>query len=343
MTTPDFTSFYATTPPEAVELAIRLEAARLRGVELTEPAFRTEQNFVQRERGALLASNPTGRAVERLFAAAYPNHGYGRPVLGSESDLAAITLEQTRSYYQDRYRPAHAILTVTGRFDAKAVSSAIRSSLGSVPKGDAVAKDAPVTPPAPTARASESFQGRLPMLLIGWRGPAGGDRSLASIGLIAGILGDPLAGRLARDLVGADKPFLQVRVGFDALQLGSLLYVYAILAPSTDAATAETALLNAVSRLAETPVEPDELAMAQGRAELVFRSEVQTARGRARAIGTGALVDGDPLAAWGRMQSQEAVTPALIQETARNLFRSENRSVVVLTTGSGTGGEREQP
>jgi zinc protease len=332
-TTPDYTSFFATVPPEAVALAIRLEAQRMAGAAFETGAFDREREFVQRERRAFVESNPVGAAVERLFAAAYPGHGYGRPVLGSDSELGTITLDRVTGYRSERYVPANAVLTVTGRFDPKTTLAAIKSSFGALPRGANKAQPSAVTmaePGTPEPRTEGTISGRFSILLAGWRGPIGSDASLPAMNVVSEILGDPSRGRLQRELTGPGKPFLQVRAAYDGLQSASLFYTYAIPAPGVDLTFAESELTRVVESLATEAVRDSEFAVARARLELRWRSDLQTVRGRAMALGNGALTAGDPEAAWTQIRGLQSLTPVLVQQAAQKYLVAGRRAVVAL-------------
>ncbi len=333
-TTPDFTSFFATVPTEAVALAIRLTAERMAAGPFDQAAFDREREFVQRERDNFVETNPVGRSVERLFAAAYPGHGYGRPVLGAESDLAAATLEQVQAYRRERYVPENAVLTVTGRFDPKAALAAIRESFGVLGRGARTTAVVAAEPASPEARSEGTVPGRFSLLLAGWRGPAGNDRALPAMNVVAEILGDPAAGRLQRELTGPGKPFLQVRAAYDGLRAASLFYAYAIPAPGVEMAFAESALVRVVESLAAETAGDTELAAARAGLELRWRSDLQTVRGRALALGTGTLTGGDPEAAWKQIQGLQTLTPAAVQQAAQKFLIPGRRAIVTLTAES---------
>jgi len=299
-------------------------------------SFQVEREYVQRERRGFDETNPIGRAIERLFGAAYPGHGYGRPVLGSEADLGAITLDQVNAHRRVRYTPENALLTVTGRFDSKSTLSAIRTAFGALPRSSRTATTASGAsePPAPEPRGEGTVHGRFSLLLAGWRGPAGGDRALPAMNAIAEVLGNPSSGRLQRDLTGPGKPFLQVRAAYEGLRSASLLYAYAIPAPGVEMAVAESALTRAVESLATEALGDSELANARAGLELRWRSDLQSVRGRALALGAGAITDGDPEAAWMQIRALGSLTPTLVQQAARQFLTAGRRTVVRLEAES---------
>ncbi len=332
-TTPDFTSLYATVPPAAIDLALQLDAERLAGLHFTAADLEAERSFVIRERRVSLGTNPLGRALERLYALAFPGNGYGRPVIGSEDDLTRITLGDAQAYARDRYAPGNAVLTVVGRFDPKSTLAAIRTRFEGLPKRGT--PPAPPAPPPPAGRrATDRAALRSPMVLMGWRAPAAADPGNASLELLARVLGSGNQGRLSRDL-SSNPVFSQARAGFDPREDGSLFYALALVRTKSDSVVAEASLARAVELLASDPVTSDELDRVKKEWELDWLTEQQTVRGQARALGTSLLIDHDAQAARRRQDAIRNLTVADLQAAASHVLTSQARCVVwMLPAGS---------
>ncbi|NNM20941.1 MAG: insulinase family protein [Gammaproteobacteria bacterium] len=60
----------------------------------------------------------------------FGDHPYGRPSFGSEASLAAITLQDVRSYYRDHIGADRLILAVAGDFDAAEMTALLRDAFG---------------------------------------------------------------------------------------------------------------------------------------------------------------------------------------------------------------------
>ena len=331
LTTPDFTSYFATVPEGAVDLALQLESERMTKLRFTAADLEADRGLALSERRSLLEANPVGLGVEKLYATAFPGHGYGRPVLGLENDLRRISFDDAQEYYRDRYGPNHAVLTVVGRFDPQATLAAIRRDFGSLPRRGAAVEPAPLPPPA--ARGSAATPGRVPVVLVGWRAPGSADAATASLEILARVLGSGSQGRLSG---GTSNPLvMQARAGFDPARAGSFLYAFASLRSGADSSAVERFLIGAVEGLADEAVAAEELDRAKRDWELDWLAAQQTVRGRARAIGTALLVDGDVAAPAKRLEAIRNLTPADLQDTARKLLRPEARSVVWLTPAAG--------
>ena len=67
-------------------------------------------------------NNPAGVLEERMFAAAYQWHNYGKTTIGSRSDIERVPVDNLRAFYRSFYQPDNAMLVVAGKFDeAKAL------------------------------------------------------------------------------------------------------------------------------------------------------------------------------------------------------------------------------
>ena len=69
--------------------------------------------------------SPDRAAAQALFRAAFSLHPYGRPVLGTDAAVAAVTRDQLAAAYQRIYGGRNLTLVVVGDFSAPAHRSAI--------------------------------------------------------------------------------------------------------------------------------------------------------------------------------------------------------------------------
>ena len=63
----DRTNYFETVPSHQLELALWLEADRMRGLEITAKAFNTEREVVKEERRSRFDNQPYGTVVETLY------------------------------------------------------------------------------------------------------------------------------------------------------------------------------------------------------------------------------------------------------------------------------------
>ncbi|MEM9346420.1 MAG: pitrilysin family protein [Planctomycetota bacterium] len=109
------TVYYAHTLPEVLPSAVDLFADMLRP-SLREDDFDTEKQVILEEIG-MYDDRPEWRLQDRLLEEHYAEHGLGYRVLGTTDTVSALTAEQMRSYFDQRYSPDNLIVSAAGRVD----------------------------------------------------------------------------------------------------------------------------------------------------------------------------------------------------------------------------------
>jgi zinc protease len=119
-------------------LSINLdEAVTLLRLALTAPRFDPEQ--VELIRNQSLASlsrgstNPNEIASKRWWAAAFPEHPYGRPSNGTPETLAAVTVDDLKTYVRNVFARDNLTVGIVGDIDAEAAGKMIDRIFGALP------------------------------------------------------------------------------------------------------------------------------------------------------------------------------------------------------------------
>ena len=126
----DRTNYYEELPasPENLEFAIGLEADRM--VNSTMAAEELAKEFsVVRNEFEMGENNPAAVLEEKMFAAAYQWHNYGKSTIGSRSDIERVPVDNLRAFYRRFYQPDNALLVVAGKFDPERALRAGESAL----------------------------------------------------------------------------------------------------------------------------------------------------------------------------------------------------------------------
>ncbi len=328
-TAPDYVCYYETVPASALELVLRLEADRMASLELTADGVEAEKRVVGEEKRWRRESAPAVPALQRLDSLAWLGHPYAWPVTGLDADLDRIRLADCQKFFDDHYAPNNALVTVVGGFDPDEALSAARGTLERL-KRRRVESDATPPPPAQKAerRASVRLSLPLPTLAVGWRIPGRGDPDTPALELLSRLLTGGPTGRLQRALVAGPARCGSVQGGVDGRRDSGLLYVMATLLPGADSAQVESTLVNEVEKLAREPVGDEELQRARRQGEVATLLAWQTPHGRAEALGTAQLLEGDYRASALRFERARALTPADLQRAAARVLVPAARSVV---------------
>jgi zinc protease len=261
---PDFNGLQSTVPPEALGELLRIEARRMAPRTFTAAEIDAAKRLVRDERRARVDNTPGGRVLEALYATAFPGQAYGRPLLGSESDLAGVTAEDVGRYVRATQGPERSVLTVVGRFDADATLAAIRRSFGALAKGAGAPRGAAPKAAAKGVERRGFARTTGPRLLaLGWTGGGAADPDRAALDLVSRILvegGAARGWRIARDAqVGL------VHADVDRRKDASLLAIVTMIAPDADSAAIERRLIDDIERLGREAPSDEELANANSR------------------------------------------------------------------------------
>ena len=201
-TTHDYTAYFENASADRCETALGLEADRMQGLSLTEESFRSELAVIREERRQTVEDPPTGLLSEAVEAAAFQVHPYHWPVIGWMSDLEAITLDDVRQYYQDRYRPNNAVLVVVGDLEHERMEEMVRRLFGSIPRGPALP---PITVQEPEQRGERTVavhkEVQLPGIILAYRAPRSADRASCVLNVIEFILMHGRSSRLYQKLI----------------------------------------------------------------------------------------------------------------------------------------------
>lgn len=340
VTTADYTCTWETVPPDALPLVFELEADRLGALAPTTEAIEAEKRVIAQEREAA-ASAPLARGLEQLYLAAYPDHSYRHPVIGSPDDVAQLTLADCQAWYHDHYGPEHAIVTVVGRFDPDQAIALARERLQPLPRRTQ-GSTPPAALPTPAGPRHARARGTLPVPVIaaGWRGPSGESPDALPLALLARMAGGRGGTPLDMALVGPDKELLLLQSGFDGRGAGTLFYTVAAVRAGADSTAVEHDLVAAVERLATEPPTADALERARREEEAGTLFAWQTSRHRAEALGGAVMLGGSPASAAARLDRLRALTPEDIQHAAQRLLVPAARTVVWLTAAPAQQGGR---
>nr|WP_163407110.1 pitrilysin family protein [Flavobacterium ajazii] len=129
----DRTNYYETLPSDKIELAMQIEADRMRNSLLTKEDKDAEMTVVRNEfeRGE---NNPNSVLDKEIWASAYIAHPYHHSTIGWKSDIEKAPIEVLRNFYNTYYWPDNATLTIIGDFRKENVFGLIEKYFGKITK-----------------------------------------------------------------------------------------------------------------------------------------------------------------------------------------------------------------
>ena len=334
-TSEDRTNYYETLPAECLDLALFLEADRMRALVLTEEKLANQREAVKEEKRLRVDNQPYAPSFETTDALAYDAFAYRHPVIGSMDDLDRATLSDARDFYGRYYAPGNALLCLVGDLDPEDAFARVLRAFGGVP---------PRTTPPPfrfeepaprgERRASvRDLHAALPALHVNVKGPARREGDALALLYAEKVLGGGESGTLWRRLVKDEEKALSLSIHFDERRGPSLFRVFAVARPGVPHTVLEAGIREGLSGLAEAGPSPEEMERARRQLAADMVRSTQTTQAVAFLLSEYGLYDADP-GLWRedfeRILSMDATA---VREAARRLFTPERTSVVEVHPG----------
>jgi zinc protease len=183
----DKTIYYTTFSKEDLETVLGMEADRFQNLKFAEPEFKTESLAVLGEYNKNSA-NPLNKLSEALYNTAYDRHTYKHTTMGFLDDIKDMPnqYEYSKKFFDRYYRPEYTTIVVVGDVKPKAVRALVDKYWGEWKKGS-YHPDIPVEPPQDGPRTTKVDwpSPTLPLIMIGYKGPAYNDATRETAALDA--------------------------------------------------------------------------------------------------------------------------------------------------------------
>ena len=278
-TNTDRTNYFATVPSGNLENLLWLESDRLATLleAVDQAKLDNQRDVVKNERRQGLENQPYGRWYSLLFENLYPaGHPYSWPVIGSQEDLTAASLDDVKEFFRTYYSPNNLSLAIAGDFDPAEAKALVAKYFGGIPAGPALARPDRFIPALDGEKVVEVAD-RVPQerVYMGWVSPPYFTPGEAELELASRILTDGLASRLNKILV-YDKQLCTAVGSFqNSQEIASAFIVIATARPGASLSEIESIVTDEIARLAKTGPTAAELARAKTKQEFEFVSQLE--------------------------------------------------------------------
>jgi zinc protease len=323
----DRTNYFETLPAtdENLDFAIHLEADRLVHSYVKREDLASEMTVVRNEfeRGE---NSPQAVLMQRIYAAAYEWHNYGKSTIGNRSDIERVPIENLQAFYRKYYQPDNAVLIVAGKFDESKALALVQKYLGSIPRPQRRLDATYTEEPAQDGEHVVILRrvGGVGSVGVAYHIPAAAHPDWAPLSALADILSQQPSGRLYKELVEAKKAS-SANASADDYHDPGLFTAVAQAEPDQLDAVRDT-LLQTMEGLSAVPFTAEEVSKAKVRRRRFEERLQNDSSAMAQAL-SSASSRGDWRLLFVQRDRLAAVSADDVNRVARTYFQKPNRTV----------------
>ena len=337
----DYTNYFQVLPSNALELALWLEADRMRSLDVSAENLKNQQNVVSEEVRVNVLNQPHA-AFEwlEIWQRANSNWFNAHNFYGDLADLEAATLDDVRSFFKTYYAPNNAVLVVVGDTTAADVRTLAEKHFGAIPKQPLPAEPDISEPSQKEEKrhAREDKLARTPALAIAWHLPPRMTKDFFALSVLDPLLISDESAKLYQKLVRDDRLAMQVIGAFNFLGdnwdvKGPMLYTMRVdYLNDKNAEQVLTAIESVLGDVREKGITEAELTQAKTSLRSGFLENIEGGFmprfGRANLLAAFALFDDDPKRINTILDELDKVTVADVKEAAARWFVPANRTSI---------------
>jgi zinc protease len=327
----DYTGYYEKLPSNKIDLAIKLEADRMKNLKLDPIEFELERKVVLEERRSRVDDNPVNYLFEKLRQKTFTSHTYTNPIIGWEEDLKIISLKDMKKFYRRFYVPENATLVIVGDIKISKTIDLIKKHFGQIESKGNFKRKIIIEPPQEKERfISVKRNAALPYFAMAYHTPNWKHKDSAALTLLEYILGGGESSRIYQRLVRKDGLALSAGAEYRYLSYDpDLFYFYAQPASGISVSKIKKVFYEELKNISTNKVTQQELRRVIKSIEANSIFSMDSHYYRAMMLGRSAVC-GNWKIIKDYLKKIRKVTPEEILKVARKYFSTNNRTIAEL-------------
>ena len=329
----DRTNYFETIPRGGLDLALWLEAERLRSLlaSVDQDNLNTQRDVVKEEKRQRYDNVPYGDSFSLIMGLVFPgSHPYSHMPIGSMDDLDSASLQDVHGFFHRHYSPKNLILTLSGAIQPEKGFSLVESYFSDIEPGEG--------PHDPHVVPLEKLTG-IPRLDVTadvpqdvvyccWLIPPIADDSNDPLGLGLAVLAGSMTSRLHEDLVRTS-----LADSADAFDLGlehgnSLIVATAACTDGVTVEQVEETMMTSWEKFCDEGPSPEEMNRAKKAEEREFLADLAGIESRADHISASWSYFGDPNEINRHLATIHSLDSGDVAREFSSWLRPENRAVL---------------
>ena len=337
----DYTNYFQVLPSNAVEVALWLEADRMRSLDVSAENLKNQQNVVSEEVRVNVLNQPHA-AFEwlEIWQRANVNWANAHNFYGDLADLEAATLTDVQNFFKTYYAPNNAVLVVVGDVSAADVRRLAEKHFGEIPRQPLPKPTDDGEPPQKEEKrfTRDDTLARTPALAVAWHLPPRMTKDFFALSVLDPLLVSDESARLHRKLVRDDRLAMSVIGAFNFLGnnwdvRGPMLFTLRVdYLNDKKAPQVLDAIDGVLSEVREKGITEAELKQAKTALRSSFLEDLEGGFmprfGRANLMAAFALFDDDPGRINTVLEELEKVTVEDVKAAAGRWFVKANQTSI---------------
>jgi zinc protease len=337
----DYTNYFQVLPSNALEVALWLEADRMKSLDVSAENLKNQQNVVSEEVRVNVLNQPHG-SFEWLdiWQRANVNWANAHNFYGDLADLEAATLDDVRSFFKTYYAPNNAVLVIAGDATLAEVKRLAEKHFGAIPRQPLPAPSDVSEPPQKEEKrhTREDKLARTPALAVAWHLPPRLTKDFFALSVLDPLLVGDESARLHHKLVRDDRLAMSVIGAFNFLGnnwdvRGPMLFTMRVDYLNDKTATQVLdAIESVLADIRTKGITEAELAQSKTALRSAFLEDMEGGFmprfGRANLLAAFALFDDKPQLVNTILEELEKVTVEDVKAAAGRWFTNANRTSI---------------
>ena len=342
----DRTNYYETVPSDQIELAIKLEADRMRNSFIADEDRQSEMTVVRNEL-EMGQNEPMMVLDEAVYSTAFREHPYHHPTIGWRADVENVPTARLKTFYDTFYHPNNATVIIAGDFEQEQALALVAQHFGAHPSTAELIPEVYTEEPPQQGerRLVVRRAGELALVQIAFHTPAvlgqtivlsnedlarraagpPAENDIYPLIVLSAAMSNGVTSRLYQALV-EEQLAVSVNTNCDQFRDPGLFNVYATVVPGVDPSEVELVVLGELQRVADEGLTEAEVEKA--RQQIL----AQVAFNRDGTFNVAAQIsEAEAVADWRFYKDYAAnisrVTGEGVRHTAQRYFTEDNRTV----------------
>jgi predicted Zn-dependent peptidase len=332
----DYTNYYETVPSNRLNLALWLEADRMRSLAVTQPNLDNQRETVKEEKRLRVDNQPYAATFGDGTTWPFDSAGcfaYAHTAIGSIPDLDAARLADVQAFFETYYAPNNATLVVVGDVKPVLLRQFVNAYFADIPS------HAPPPPvhckwtlaPGTVRREVADAHATLPAVMRFYRLVPHDHADTPALQLLSVILGQGESSRLNVTVVRRERAALQAGLfGLDERRGPGVLVAYGIANQGVPVQRLDSLIATQLDSVRRASVTADELTRAKNTYRADFVHARETTFGRAEALEHYTLFHARTADINTDLERYLAVTAADVQRVAARYLDPANAVIVIV-------------